>query len=64
LPLILLPAASRPRQTQPGHLSCLVRTRGGSDLRVGDVVIPYDRAPAYAVSVMEVTADLVTHETQ
>jgi len=22
-----LPAASRPRQTQPGHLSCLVRTR-------------------------------------
>jgi hypothetical protein len=41
-----------------------VRTRGGSDLRVGDVVIPYDRAPTYAVSVMEVTADLVTHETQ
>jgi hypothetical protein len=59
-----LPAASRPRQTQPGHLSCLVRIRGGSDLRVSDVVITYDRAPAYAVSVMEVTADLVTHETQ
>jgi hypothetical protein len=41
-----------------------VRTRGGSDLRVGDVVIPYDRAPTYAVSVMEVTADLVTREMQ
>jgi len=59
-----LPAASRPRQTQPGHLSCLVRTRGGSDPRVGDVVIPYNRAPTYAVSVMEVTADLVTREMQ
>jgi hypothetical protein len=59
-----LPAASRPRQTQPGHLSCLALIQGGSDLRVSDVVITYDRAPTYAVSVMEVTADLVTHETQ
>jgi hypothetical protein len=41
-----------------------VRTRGGSDLRVGDVVITYDRAPTSAVSVMEVTADLVTREMQ
>jgi len=41
-----------------------MRIRGGSTLRVSDVVIPYNRAPPYAVSVMEVTADLVTHETQ
>jgi len=41
-----------------------VRIRGGSDLRVSDVVITYDGVPTSAVSVMEVTADLVTHETQ
>jgi len=59
-----LSTASRPRQTQSGHLSCLARIRGGSDLRVSDVVITYDGVPTSAVSVMEVTADLVTHETQ
>jgi len=59
-----LSTASRPRQTQPGHLSCLARIRGGSDPRVSDVVITYNRAPTSAVSVMEVTADLVTREMQ
>ena len=42
----------------------VLRIRGGGDLWVSEVVITYDRAPSYAVSVMEFTGDLVTHETQ
>ncbi len=42
----------------------IVRIRGGGDLWVSEVVITYDSAPAYAVSVMEFTGGLVTHETQ
>ena len=40
------------------------RIRGGGDLWVSEVVITYDGAPSYAVSVMKFTGDLVTHETQ
>jgi hypothetical protein len=36
----------------------------GGDLRVNEVVITYDGAPSYAVSVMEFSGDLVAHETQ
>jgi hypothetical protein len=38
--------------------------RGSGDLWVSEVVITYDGAPTYAVSVMEFTGDLVAHETQ
>jgi hypothetical protein len=38
--------------------------RGGGDLWVSEVVITYDGAPTYAVSVMEFTGDQVAHETQ
>ena len=38
--------------------------RGGGDLWVSEVVITYDGVPSFAVSVMEFTGDLVTHETQ
>jgi hypothetical protein len=31
---------------------------------VNEVVITYDGVPTYAVSVMELTGDFVTHETQ
>jgi hypothetical protein len=31
---------------------------------VSEVVITYDGAPSYSVSVMEFTGDLVAHETQ
>jgi SnoaL-like domain len=41
-----------------------LRIRGGGDLWVSEVVITYDGAPTYAVSVMEFAGDLVTHETQ
>ena len=40
------------------------RIRGGGDLWVSEVVITYDGAPTYAVSVMEFSGDQVTHETQ
>jgi hypothetical protein len=40
------------------------RIRGGGDLWVSEVVITYDGAPTYAVSIMEFTGDLVAHETQ
>jgi hypothetical protein len=40
------------------------RIRGGGDLWVSECVITYDGAPTYAVSVMEFTGDLVTHEAQ
>ena len=40
------------------------RIRGGGDLWVSECVITYDGVPSYAVSIMEFTGDLVTHETQ
>jgi hypothetical protein len=40
------------------------RIRGGGDLWVSEVVITYDGAPSYSVSVMEFADDLVAHETQ
>jgi len=40
------------------------RIRGGGDLWVSEVMITYDGAPTYAVSVMEFSGDQVTHETQ
>jgi SnoaL-like protein len=40
------------------------RIRGGGDLWVSEVVITYDGAPSYSVSVMEFAGDQVTHETQ
>jgi len=42
----------------------IVRIRGGGDLWVSECVITYDGVPTDAVSVMEFTGDLVTHETQ
>jgi hypothetical protein len=42
----------------------VLRIRGGGDLWVSEVVITYDGAPTYSVSVMEFGGDLVTHETQ
>jgi len=42
----------------------VLRIRGGGDLWVNEVVITYDDVPTYAVSVMELTGDFVTHETQ
>ncbi len=42
----------------------VLRIRGGGELWVSEVVITYDGAPTYSVSVMEFTGDLVTHETQ
>ena len=42
----------------------VLRIRGGGDLWVSECVITYDGVPTYAVSVMEFTGALVTHETQ
>ncbi len=42
----------------------VLRIRGGGDLWVSECVITYDGAPTYSVSVMALTGDLVTHETQ
>jgi hypothetical protein len=42
----------------------VLRIRGGGDLWVSEVVITYDGAPSYSVSVMEFASDLVAHETQ
>src|SRR6478609_2845533 len=42
----------------------VLRIRGGGDLWVSECVITYDGMPTYSVSVMELTGDLVTHETQ
>jgi hypothetical protein len=36
----------------------------GSELSAANSVITYDGVPTYAVSVMEFTGDLVSHETQ
>ncbi len=58
-----------PGQAQRGghpaerHFTVL-RIRGGGDLWVSECVITYDGVPTYSVSVMELTGDLVTHETQ
>src|ERR1700759_2221412 len=40
------------------------RIQGGGDLWVSECVITYDGAPTYSVSIMELTEDFVTHETQ
>jgi hypothetical protein len=40
------------------------RILGGGGLWVSECVITYDGVPTYSVSVMEITAGLVTHETQ
>jgi len=42
----------------------ILRILGGGDLWVSECVITYDSVPTYAVSVMEFTDGLVTHETQ
>jgi SnoaL-like domain len=42
----------------------VLRIRGGGDLWVSEVIITYDGAPSYSVSVMEFAGDQVTHETQ
>jgi hypothetical protein len=42
----------------------VLRIRGGGNLWVSECVITYDSMPTYSVSVMELTGDLVTHETQ
>ena len=42
----------------------VLRIRGGGDLWVSEVVITYDGAPSYSVSLMEFTGDLVAHKTQ
>ena len=42
----------------------ILRIRGSGDLWVSEVVITYDGAPTYSVSLMEFAGDLVTHETQ
>jgi len=42
----------------------ILRILGGGDLWVSECVITYDGVPAYAVSIMEFTDALVTHETQ
>ena len=41
-----------------------LRIRGGGDLWVSEVVITYDGAPTYSVSIMEFVGDQVAHETQ
>jgi ketosteroid isomerase-like protein len=40
------------------------RIQGGGDLWVSEVVITYDGAPSYSVSIMEFAGDHVSHETQ
>ena len=40
------------------------RIMGGGSLWVSEVVISYDGAPTYSLSVMEIADGLVTHETQ
>ena len=42
----------------------ILRILGGGDLWVSECVITYNGVPTYAVSVMEFTDGLVTHETQ
>ena len=42
----------------------ILRIRGGGNLWISEVVITYDGAPTYSVSIMDLTDGLVTHETQ
>jgi hypothetical protein len=42
----------------------VLRIQGGGDLWVSEVVISYDGAPTYSVSVMAFAGDSVAHETQ
>jgi SnoaL-like domain len=42
----------------------ILRIRGGGDLWVSEVVITYDGAPTYSVSIMEFADGAVTRETQ
>jgi len=42
----------------------VLRIRGGGDLWVSEVVITYDGAPTYSVSLMEFAGDQVAHEIQ
>jgi len=42
----------------------VLRIRGGGDLWVSEVVITYDDAPTYSVSIMEFAGVQVSHETQ
>ena len=55
--------AQRTEHPAVRHFTVL-RIRGGGDLWVSEVVITYDGAPTYSVSVMEFAGDLVAHETQ
>jgi hypothetical protein len=62
------PGRSQIRAQRGGHPAerrfTVLRIRGGGDLWVSECVITYDGVPTYAVSIMEFTEDLVTHETQ
>jgi hypothetical protein len=40
------------------------RIQGRGDLWVSECVITYDGVPTYSISIMELTDELVTHETQ
>jgi ketosteroid isomerase-like protein len=40
------------------------RIQGSGSLWVSEVVITYDGAPSYSISIMELDDDVVTHETQ
>jgi hypothetical protein len=42
----------------------ILRIQGADDLWVSECVITYDGTPTYSVSVMKLSDDLVTHETQ
>src|SRR6202453_5361390 len=42
----------------------VLRIRGGGDLWISECVITYDGAPAYSVSIMELSNGQVIHETQ
>jgi hypothetical protein len=42
----------------------LLRISGTGDLWVSECVISYDGTPTYSVSIMELSGDLVAHETQ
>ena len=56
-------AAQRGGHPANRHFTVL-RITGAGDLWVSECVITYDGVPTYSVSVMELTGDLVTHETQ
>lgn len=59
------PAIQAQRGGHPAERHFTIRRiRGGGDLWVSECVITYDGAPTYSVSIMELTHDQVTHETQ